>query len=124
MTNHKLEQVIEKAIEGGWDSDGFIGEDYFPNGYCDVSVVIWSFTVSLQRTRKDGTGGRWVAIGNLNEFFLDPDFWEALGKTERWASQYADDGGEYEGWLANWHSFLDHLADGKDPESFFKELLT
>jgi hypothetical protein len=26
-------------------------------------------------------------------------------------------------WLVNWHRFIDHLAEGKDAESFFNELL-
>jgi hypothetical protein len=26
-------------------------------------------------------------------------------------------------WLTEWHRFIDHLAKGKDAESFFKELV-
>jgi hypothetical protein len=32
---------------------------------------------------------------------------------------------EYEGqWLIEWHRFIDHLAEGKDAESFFKKIET
>ena len=47
---------------------------------------------------------------------LDPLFWQCLGK--------AMGQREYQfSWLAKWHLFIDHLAEGKDPESFFAELL-
>lgn len=62
---------------------------------------------------------------------LDPLFWQALGKALEWP-KYSEYGGftadeeprEIESWLAHWHLFIDHLASGKDVDSFFKELLT
>lgn len=27
-------------------------------------------------------------------------------------------------WLYHWHCFIDHIAEGKNPDDFFKELLT
>lgn len=54
--------------------------------------------------------------------FLDPIFWQALGKSLGWE----DFMGGYEdrcfGWVYQWHSFIDHLAKGESAESFFEEL--
>lgn len=33
------------------------------------------------------------------------------------------DNANVEAWLHHWHRFIDHLAEDKDPESFFTELL-
>lgn len=61
------------------------------------------------------------------KIFLDPKFWKALGKAEGWG------GIGVEGfmlkksfepnWQKNMHSFIDHLIEGKDINTFFKELL-
>tara|TARA_R110000868_G_scaffold236293_4_gene490322 strand:- start:590 stop:853 length:264 start_codon:yes stop_codon:yes gene_type:complete len=40
---------------------------------------------------------------------LDPLFWQALKTKEDWRNV--------------WHDFIDHLADGKDVDSFFNNLL-
>ena len=46
----------------------------------------------------------------LSEHFQDPDFWKALATARRWEDVNA--------WRFHWHRFIDHLADGKDAESF------
>lgn len=67
-----------------------------------------------------------------NAFLLDPDFWRCLGKSLGWGVK------KYKGacscrsclkgtptkhdWKLHWHSFVDHLAEGKTPESFFASL--
>jgi len=65
-----------------------------------------------------------VATLNIYKSLLDPLFWSALGKsleldgsTYRWQKE-----GE-EKWLTLWIRFTYHLAEGKDPESFFNTLL-
>lgn len=68
------------------------------------------------------------------EHFLDPLFWQALGKARGWGEEkrvvaewngntghigaqfYTD--AEYV-----WHRFIDHLAEGEDAESFFADLI-
>ena len=60
--------------------------------------------------------------------FLDPLFWQALGKVEGWNDKKHDfDEGGYckncREWIYHLHLFIDHLAGGKDADSFFKELL-
>ena len=50
---------------------------------------------------------------------LDNLFWQALGKAEGWGNQE-----EFHSiWKYHWHSFIDHLAEGKDIDSFFNNLL-
>ncbi len=48
---------------------------------------------------------------------LSPDFWQAL---ERGTSTEEN---TYEGkWRRMWHSFIDHIGDGEDINSFFTRL--
>lgn len=69
-----------------------------------------------------------------------PAFWQALGKARGWGEQAClehgfngrfDDyhrdcgkcmGKEYKGYVYQMHCFIDHLADGKDADSFFQNL--
>jgi hypothetical protein len=50
----------------------------------------------------------------LSEHLQDPDFWKALATARKWEDINA--------WRFHWHRFIDHLADGKDAESFFASL--
>lgn len=99
-----MEKAIKKAIEGGYPPPT-------------------SMHFSKQRTKA--------------RILLDPLFWQALGKAEKWE----DTPLEYDEtfWhkqndahgnisiidrsINEWHSFIDHLANSGDAESFFKELL-
>ena len=49
----------------------------------------------------------------LTEHLQDPTFWKALGKARSWQAG---------AWLFHWHRFIDHIAFGKDVESFFYNL--
>lgn len=67
------------------------------------------------------------------QVFLDPAFWQALGKARGW-----NEGGYGVTWTFNgdligqrdginksehiWHQFINHLQGGKDAESFFADL--
>ena len=58
----------------------------------------------------------------IEQIFLDPSFWQALGKAWGWEK---DDHHYYShscntAWEFKWHCFIDHLAEGKDAESFFQ----
>jgi hypothetical protein len=46
--------------------------------------------------------------------FYDPDFWKALATARKWKDVNAS--------RFHWHRFIDHLADGKDAESFLDAL--
>lgn len=102
-----IEQAIKKAIEGGYKAP-----------CCNRDIKLAEHLTE-----------------NLNMVFLDPLFWQCLGKAMGW-----DGSGEcncdmregihhdqcpandFKNWLYHWHRFIDHLAEGKDAESFFKEL--
>jgi hypothetical protein len=59
------------------------------------------------------------------QILLDPDFWECLGQARHWGSAgyyHREKGDFYPAWQYNWHRFIDHLAEGKDAESFFASL--
>lgn len=70
---------------------------------------------------------------NIEMKLIDPDFWSALGKARAWnegnkgwleEKQYRIRGKvvQRRPWKKYWHRFVDHLAEGKDAESFFKEI--
>lgn len=72
---------------------------------------------------------------NFASLFLDPAFWQALGKSRGWEEENGwsghvwgfEDGPDGENIIVmNWENamldFIHHLADGKDAESFFKNL--
>ena len=107
-----MKEIIQKAMEGGY--------------VCNESMALEYF----------------------GEIFLDPLFWQALGNSLGWKEEieiFMDDyhndhpfmGGtlDYpydegagmtfnsEEWKYKWHSFIDHLAEGKEAEEFFKQLL-
>jgi hypothetical protein len=48
---------------------------------------------------------------HVDDFFLDPEFWRALGHTLGWQHERV--------WRGQWQRFIDHLAHGNTPESFF-----
>jgi hypothetical protein len=68
----------------------------------------------------DPDGDAKVALTET-EILLQPHFWSALGKARGWGYEKK---WQYNGavWLESWHRFIDHLADGKDAESFFATL--
>jgi hypothetical protein len=56
-----------------------------------------------------------LQMRGLTEHLYDPNFWKALGTARKWQDTGA--------WLFHWHRFIDHVAFGNDPESFFASLL-
>ena len=61
--------------------------------------------------------------------FLDPDFWECLGKSLGWSMDAHNTDGhlcikcDANGWKRHWHQFIDHLTKRKEPAEFFKNIL-
>jgi len=106
-----IKQAIEKAIEGGWlkgskfrtiahrDGSYLTGVAFFTMVSCDGDQEDWSRDV--------------LAL------FSDPLFWQSLGKAMGWGGKMIY---HQEKWLYEWHCFIDHLAEGKDAESFFQVL--
>jgi hypothetical protein len=100
-----MREAIQKAIEGGYGFQGLIpGTNYYNSYVNDL---------------------------NNSDTLFDPLFWQSLGKALWWSVTDQCWGCGYdEGatdntpeWKVYWHSFIDHLAEGKDPEDFFKQLL-
>jgi hypothetical protein len=63
---------------------------------------------------ENGVGYNALPMRALTEHLYDPAFWKALGKARSWQDTGA--------WLFHWHRFIDHIAFGKDVESFFSNL--
>lgn len=63
-------------------------------------------------------------MDELSNILLDPQFWSALGKARGWEEGLDRDIFRLpiEAWKLKWHRFIDHLAEGKDAESFFASL--
>ena len=116
-----IEDALKKATEGGYHIDGSDGTETFYEG-ANSDFSAW--------TRTDNGSTFLVA---MEETFLDPAFWQALGRTLGW--QKACDlfitcvcgdaecqrcRGSY--WMYQWHCFIQALADGHTPEAFFARL--
>lgn len=113
-----IQQTIQKSIEGRYIS-----------AYKDVFVEQkqsgdWYFFPKDENLKA-------LFHCSIHQLLLDPQFWQALGKALGWGDicinchnsvsscceeKYNKD------WKYYWHKFIDHLADGKDIESFFKTL--
>jgi hypothetical protein len=61
-----------------------------------------------------------------NYMLLDPLFWQSLGRARGWHKEPFAMNGAWlmadSEWKLNWFRFIDHLAEGKDAESFFAAL--
>jgi hypothetical protein len=93
-----IEQAIREAVEKG-------GYDFF--GY------------SLDAS------GAFTDRFMTSVIFLDPLFWQALGKARGWIDAMPSTYNynvEIPEWKHQWHRFIDHLAGGKDADSFFASL--
>lgn len=111
-----METAIQKAIEGGWKVDL---KGYEPL-VTDAGKLKEKGIESILYFIKDKN-----AYAEIRE---NPLFWQALGKSLGWEQTYKTVGGNMrtigqDDYREHWHRFIDHLASGKDAESFFNELL-
>lgn len=108
-----MKEAIQKAIEGGWKGEGAKFNYYEPT-FEDVGWYL-----------KNG----YAENENIWKVLSDPLFWQALGKSLGWGWVTPCEFGDHEAciecalWLCKWHDFIDHLAEGKDADDYFKELL-
>lgn len=92
---------------------------------------------AIERAVEGGFEGNESFLLNLPEYakcqiWLDPSFWQCLGKALNPEGLRIKNGfGEtvslesQSAWYkTTWHRFIDHLIEGKDAESFFRELLS
>jgi hypothetical protein len=116
-----IQEAMNKAVEGGYHIYGSDGMDTDYEGAThDYSA--W--------TRKDNASSFLVPT---EETFLDPQFWQALGRALGWREACglaiscrhgAEEGQRCHGyyWMYQWHCFIQVLADGNTPEVFFAHL--
>ena len=116
-----IQEALNKATEGGYHIHGSDGVDTEYSG-ASSEYSAW--------TRTDNQSSFMVAV---EATFLDPHFWQALGRALRWGHAIATvhkvakgrpiivtSGGQQ--WRSHWHRFVDCLADGKAAADFFQSL--
>jgi hypothetical protein len=115
------QEAINTAVEGGYHLYGSDGMDTTYEGATN-DYSAW--------TRKDNESSFLVPT---EETFLDPQFWQALGRALGWSEACdlamscrhgAEAGQRCRGsyWMYQWHCFIQALADGNTPEAFFAHL--
>jgi hypothetical protein len=116
-----IQEVIDKAVKGGYHIYGSDGMDTYNEG-ANRDYSAW--------TRKDNESSFLVPT---EETFLDPRFWQALGRALGWSEACdlaiicvyeAQEGQRYRGyyWMFQWLRFIQALADGNPPDAFFAQL--
>ena len=88
-----IQEALSKAVEGGYQH---------------------AFKHREPGLRAGVVGLHGFSTIQVDECFLDPNFWRALGRTLGWHHEPV--------WKGYWQRFIDHLAQGKTPESFFTTL--
>jgi hypothetical protein len=96
-----IQEALQKAVAEGYHVHSYDGAETYYWG-TNNECVVW--------LRKQ-TNSSFMVKGE--DTFLDPLFWEALGRAMDWM------GGE---WKAAWHRFVDYFAERKTPEAFFASL--
>jgi hypothetical protein len=116
-----IAEVLQKATEGGYHVNGSDGMDtYYAGANSEFSA--W--------TRIDNDSSFMVST---EETFLDPHFWQALGRALGWSEACDltiicghghDECCSYRGyyWMYQWHRFIQVLAHGTPPDAFFAHL--
>lgn len=124
------ELAIQKAIEGGWEGLEF--RDFIEmDKKGDIHARLWGES-------KLGEMHGMV----LAQALLDPNFWQALTKSigqgkaikhtyrreiKRGCGKFITMKRKWRGgqrsWKFNWHSLIDHLAEGKSGEDYFESIL-
>lgn len=96
------------------------------------------YVVGGERTPPD-TSDDILYAWSEEQVFLDPSFWQSLGKALEWVDlqllgyeafvKNTDQGTgvvkfdePIKDYLYHWHRFIDHLAEGNAPETFFESL--
>ncbi len=113
-----IEKAIRDAVEEGWHPDGFSPE----------SVILDEFDGEIAYISLYGGDEHEELELHLEQIFLDPAFWQALGKARGWGESNLAAGSVSDGlWPISWWkiyavNFFQHIMDGDDAESFFATL--
>ena len=116
-----IQEAINKANEGGYHIHGSDGMETSYDG-ANNEFSVW--------TRKDNLS---TFLVPTEETFLDPHFWQALGRTLGWSERcdlaitcvHGEEEcrqcrGYY--WMFQLHCFIQAIAEGNTPEAFFEHL--
>lgn len=126
-----MEKAIKRAIKGGWKPKASV----FKNSKTKKHILetfkfCYPDAESIRQHR------------HFYQYLLDPLFWKALGKAEKWDEdsgvvfnhRFLDEK-EYaflvparfyptqNSWQYHMHCFVDHIADEKDIDGFFNQLI-
>lgn len=98
-----IETAIRDAIRGGWRPPFILRRVELEVGFGELFYQMYAGV------------------------FLNPLFWQALGKARGWVSVKTVEieyhfAGDWTEWEWNMHRFIDHLIAGKTAEDFFKSL--
>jgi hypothetical protein len=114
-----IEDALTTATENGYHINGLDG---MATDYAGANSEFSAWT------RKDNHSSFMIAV---EETFLDPEFWQALGGALGW-SEACDlsltcghaERCSYRGyyWMYQWHRFIQALAQGNPPAAFFATL--
>ena len=95
----------------------------FDNGYYNID---WNDRSKCEPWAKE----KWFENFQLLEEkkFLEVRFWKILGKSLNWNKNYSCEieyhrNKPYPEWQWNMHRFIDHIADGKNINDFFKNII-
>ena len=116
-----IQEAIDKANEGGYHIHG---SDGMETDYAGANRKFSAWT------RKDNESSFMIPT---EETFLDPRFWQALGRALGWSEacdlaincrhgQEACQSCRGYYWMYQWHCFIQALADGHTPDAFFAQL--
>jgi hypothetical protein len=114
-----IQDAMNRAVEGGYHINGSDGMETDYDG-ANSEYSLW--------TRKDNESSFIVSV---EETFLDPAFWQALGHALGWDQTVLTMPAVEHGrptmvtraghqWRSHWHRFIDHLAEGHPPAVFFE----
>jgi hypothetical protein len=116
-----IQEAINQAVEEGYHIYGSDGMDTEYDG-ANSEYSVW--------TRKDNESSFIVLT---EKTFLDPQFWQALGRALGWyeacdlaitcvhGHEACRQCHGYD-WMYQWHCFIQALADGNTPDTFFAHL--
>jgi hypothetical protein len=116
-----IAEALQKAVDAGYHIHGSDGMATDYEG-ANSEFSVW--------TRHDNHSSFLVPV---EETFLDPRFWHALGRALGWQTscdlsiscvhgheECRRCHGAY--WMYQWHCFIQAIADGNTPEGFFAHL--
>lgn len=126
-------QAVEKSIEGGYSREVFVGKSPEEKARIIGDMVLpevlldHRFWQSLGKamgwgiTRCGHDAGMTGMMSDINTARGDERYWGVCNKCESTTRRTSDYSYE-DDWKKMWHRFIDHLAEGKDAESFFESL--